>query len=160
SDQRESKHLAGHLCCAGEPMSGKCTAIRVFGWLAAVCLAVSATQAADSSQPAPDSTRTTLPGNLVIMRTSLGTIELELFPEKAPLTVANFLHYVDGQFYEGLTFHRVIANFMIQGGGHSPDMKEKKGRDPIKNESANGLSNQRGTIAMARRADPNSATSQ
>jgi cyclophilin family peptidyl-prolyl cis-trans isomerase len=141
-------------------MSGRLAAIRVSWLLAVVFWATCAALAADTSLPGPDSTRTASPGNIVVMRTSLGTIAMELFPEKAPLTVANFLSYVDSQFYAGLTFHRVIPNFMIQGGGLTPDMKEKKGRDPIKNESANGLSNLRGTVAMARRAEPTSATSQ
>src|SRR5205823_744025 len=75
-------------------------------------------------------------------------------------TVKNFLSYVEDKHYDGLIFHRVISNFMIQGGGFEPGMKEKKTKDPIKNESSNGLSNKRGTIAMARTGDPNSATSQ
>jgi cyclophilin family peptidyl-prolyl cis-trans isomerase len=96
----------------------------------------------------------------VEMRTSLGTIVLELQPENAPLTVKNFLQYVNDGFYNGTIFHRVIADFMIQGGGFTPDMQQKKTRDPIKHEGGNGLKNQVGTIAMARTADPNSGTSQ
>lgn len=96
----------------------------------------------------------------VEMRTSLGTIVLELYPENAPLTVKNFLQYVNDGFYNGTIFHRVIADFMIQGGGFTADMQQKKTRDPIKHEGGNGLKNQVGTIAMARTADPNSATSQ
>ena len=94
------------------------------------------------------------------METNLGTIKIELYEKKAPITVKNFLDYVDNQFYDGTIFHRVIADFMIQGGGMEPGLKEKKGKDPIKNESANGLSNERGTIAMARTNVPDSATSQ
>ncbi|MER3416587.1 MAG: cyclophilin [Gemmataceae bacterium] len=97
---------------------------------------------------------------VVVMETSLGTIKIELFEAQAPITVKNFLQYVDDKFYDGTIFHRVIDNFMVQGGGYEPGMKEKKTRPPIKNESANGLSNERGTIAMARTSDPDSATAQ
>jgi cyclophilin family peptidyl-prolyl cis-trans isomerase len=96
----------------------------------------------------------------VEMRTSLGTIVLELQPENAPLTVKNFLQYVNDGHYNGTIFHRVIDGFMIQGGGFTADMQQKKTRDPIKHEGGNGLKNQVGTIAMARTADPNSGTSQ
>jgi peptidyl-prolyl cis-trans isomerase B (cyclophilin B) len=97
----------------------------------------------------------------VVMETSLGTIKLELDDAQAPITVANFLSYVDEQFYDNTIFHRVISNFMVQGGGFEPGMKEKKKtKAPIKNESPNGLSNTRGTIAMARTNDPDSATAQ
>ncbi|MCS7167194.1 MAG: peptidylprolyl isomerase [Gemmatales bacterium] len=97
---------------------------------------------------------------VVVIETSLGTIRVELYMDKAPITVKNFLQYVDEGFYDGLVFHRVIKDFMIQGGGFEPGMKPRKTRPPIKNESANGLSNRRGTIAMARTPDPDSATSQ
>ena len=97
---------------------------------------------------------------VVIMKTSMGDIEIELFRDKAPLTVANFLMYADNGLYNGTIFHRVIGNFMIQGGGLTPDMNEKRTLPSIKNEAANGISNRRGTIAMARRPDPHSATSQ
>ena len=97
---------------------------------------------------------------VVVMETSKGTIKIELYPDKAPETVANFLRYVDDGFYNGTIFHRVIKGFMIQGGGLTADMKEKATRDPIKNESANGLANLRGTIAMARTNEPHSASSQ
>jgi cyclophilin family peptidyl-prolyl cis-trans isomerase len=97
---------------------------------------------------------------VVVMETSLGTIKIELYPDKAPITVKNFLQYVDDKFYDGTIFHRVIEDFMIQGGGFQPGMKEKKTRAPIKNESSNGLSNKRGTIAMARTNRPDSATAQ
>ncbi len=96
----------------------------------------------------------------VEMRTSLGVITLELQPENAPETVKNFLQYVKDGFYSGTIFHRVIADFMVQGGGFTPDMQQKKTRDQIKHEGGNGLKNQVGTIAMARTADPHSATSQ
>ncbi len=97
---------------------------------------------------------------VVIMETSRGTIKIELFEDKAPITVKNFLTYVDEKHYDGTIFHRVIADFMIQGGGFDANMKERKTHDPIKNESDNGLSNKRGTIAMARLNDPDSATAQ
>lgn len=97
---------------------------------------------------------------VVVVATSLGDIEVELYPDKAPKTVANFLGYVDDKFYDGLTVHRVIPEFMIQGGGFEPGMKEKKGKDPIPCEADNGLSNLRGTVAMARTREADSATSQ
>jgi len=98
---------------------------------------------------------------VVVMETSKGTIKIELFADKAPITVKNFLSYVDDKFYDGTIFHRVMGNFMIQGGGFEPGLKEKgKTKPPIKNESKNGLSNERGTIAMARLGDPHSATAQ
>jgi cyclophilin family peptidyl-prolyl cis-trans isomerase len=96
----------------------------------------------------------------VVIKTSEGDITLQLFADKAPVTVANFLGYVDRGFYNGTLFHRVIPNFMIQGGGFGVDMKEKETGEPIANESDNRLSNTRGTIAMARTSNPDSATSQ
>ncbi|MFL5242790.1 MAG: peptidylprolyl isomerase [Gemmataceae bacterium] len=96
----------------------------------------------------------------VLISTSMGDIEVELFQDKAPVTVKNFLSYVDDKFYDGVIFHRVISNFMIQGGGMEPGLKEKKTKDPIKNEADNGLSNDRGTIAMARTSEPDSASAQ
>lgn len=97
---------------------------------------------------------------MVQMQTSLGTITLELYADKAPETVKNFLHYVEDGFYEGTVFHRVIRNFMIQGGGFDENLQRKPTREPIRNEAANGLRNNRGTIAMARTSNPHSATSQ
>lgn len=97
---------------------------------------------------------------VVVMETSQGTIKIELFQDKAPVTVKNFLKYADDKFYDGTIYHRVIPTFMIQGGGFKPGMKKQQTRAPIKNESANGLSNKRGTIAMARTSIPDSATSQ
>ncbi|MEX1032946.1 MAG: peptidylprolyl isomerase [Cellvibrionaceae bacterium] len=97
---------------------------------------------------------------VVELETDLGTIAVELFEEEAPITVENFLTYVEAGFYNGTIFHRVIPGFMIQGGGLTFDFVEKKTRDPIVNESDNGLSNQTGTIAMARTADPDSASAQ
>lgn len=97
---------------------------------------------------------------VVLMRTSLGDLGIELYPEEAPETVENFLRYVEDGFYDGTTFHRVVRGFVIQGGGFTPDMTEKQTREPISNEAQNGLRNQRGTLSMARTNDPHSATSQ
>jgi peptidyl-prolyl cis-trans isomerase A (cyclophilin A) len=97
---------------------------------------------------------------VVVISTSMGDIKVELDPEKAPITVKNFLTYVDDKHYDGTIFHRVIGNFMIQGGGLDARMSEKATKAPIKNESFNGLSNRRGTIAMARTNVPDSATAQ
>ncbi|HET6419347.1 MAG TPA: peptidylprolyl isomerase [Geobacteraceae bacterium] len=96
----------------------------------------------------------------VLVKTSMGDIKIELFPDKSPLTVKNFLSYVKDGFYNGTVFHRVIPGFMIQGGGFMADMKMKQTGRPVKNEAGNGLKNDRGTVAMARTADPDSATSQ
>ena len=96
----------------------------------------------------------------VELKTSMGTIVLELYADKAPKTVDNFLQYVKDGHYKGTVFHRVIPGFMIQGGGFSAGFVEKNTRPPIPNEAANGLRNDAGTIAMARRGDPNSATAQ
>jgi peptidyl-prolyl cis-trans isomerase B (cyclophilin B) len=96
----------------------------------------------------------------VTFETSHGNIVIELNEEKAPETVKNFLNYVNSGFFDGTIFHRVIPNFMIQGGGFTPDMMQKTTEAPIQNEADNGLSNDRGTIAMARTNDPHSATAQ
>ncbi len=96
----------------------------------------------------------------VVIETNKGKIEVELNAQKAPVTVKNFLSYIDNKFYDGTIFHRVIKGFMIQGGGFTSDMKQKSTNPPIKIESSNGLKNLRGTLAMARTNDPNSATSQ
>lgn len=96
----------------------------------------------------------------VTIETSKGNITLELDADKAPVTVENFMKYVADEFYNGTIFHRVIAGFMIQGGGFMPDMTQKQTLDTIENEAANGLSNDRGSIAMARTNDPHSATAQ
>ncbi len=97
---------------------------------------------------------------VVLMETSMGKVKIELFPKESPATVKNFLSYVKGGYYNGTTFHRVIPGFMIQGGGFTLEMQPKPAGQPIKNEAANGLKNNRGTLAMARTANPNSATSQ
>lgn len=97
---------------------------------------------------------------MVLMSTSMGDIKIELYPDKAPVTVENFLGYVRDGFYDGTIFHRVIPGFMIQGGGFTPDMNQKQTKGPIKNEADNGLKNDKGTIAMARTNVVDSATSQ
>ena len=99
-------------------------------------------------------------GPNVEMQTSMGNIVIELNAEKAPKTVQNFLQYAKDGFYKGTIFHRVIEGFMIQGGGFTSDMEQKATRNPIPNEANNGLKNERGTISMARRGDPDSATAQ
>jgi cyclophilin family peptidyl-prolyl cis-trans isomerase len=93
-------------------------------------------------------------------KTSKGTFTVQLFHKQAPITVENFLRYADEGFYNGTIFHRVIQGFMIQGGGLTPDMDNKRGHEPIQNEATNGLKNKRGTLAMARTNDIHSATSQ
>ena len=98
--------------------------------------------------------------SLVKMETSMGDIVIELFPDKAPLTVANFLKYVNDGAYDGTIFHRVMDGFMIQGGGFEPDMKQRKSNAPVRNEANNGLKNERYTLAMARTNDPHSASNQ
>jgi cyclophilin family peptidyl-prolyl cis-trans isomerase len=97
---------------------------------------------------------------LVTITTNLGAIDVELFRDKAPKTVENFLGYVKGGHYDGTVFHRVIAGFMVQGGGFDKAMNKKPTKAPVENESSNGLTNDTGTIAMARTSDPDSATAQ
>lgn len=97
---------------------------------------------------------------VVIMETSKGTVKIELWADRAPITVANFLRYTDAKFYDGLIFHRVIPGFMIQGGGYNPDLLEQSTHDPIKNEASAELKNSRGTLAMARTQVVDSASSQ
>ncbi len=96
----------------------------------------------------------------ILMKTNLGNITLELYPEKAPKTVENFLRYTKDGFYKNTIFHRVIANFMVQGGGFDTTFKQKPTHAPVENEANNGLKNETGTIAMARTSDPHSATAQ
>jgi len=97
---------------------------------------------------------------VVLMDTSLGTVKIELWPDKAPVTVENFLGYVDSGHYDGTIFHRVIENFMVQGGGFTPDMKQKPTGDEIKNEARSDVGNKRGTLALARTNVVDSATAQ
>jgi cyclophilin family peptidyl-prolyl cis-trans isomerase len=119
-----------------------------------------AARAADEKAPADKAKEKGNP--MVILTTTMGDIKVELYPDKAPITVKNFLDYAKAGYYDGTTFHRVIPNFMVQGGGITPDMQDKTtGRQPaIKNESSNGLKNEVGTLAMARTSAPDSATSQ
>ena len=96
----------------------------------------------------------------VLFKTSMGNFSVEVYPDKAPKTVDNFLRYVKDKHYDGTVFHRVMDGFMVQGGGFTADMKQKPTREPVALEAMNGLKNEVGTIAMARTANPNSATSQ
>ena len=139
----------------------------VFTLLAPLTLAVAeqpaAKQAAKPAErPKPAATETAAPtaNTKVLLHTSQGDITLELYPDKAPKTVDNFLQYVKDGFYDGTLFHRVIPNFMAQGGGWTKDLQRKRTRAPIHNEANNGLSNLRGTLAMARTGDPNSASAE
>ena len=116
----------------------------------ALMLSVLTTGAAEEQAPNPR----------VLMKTSDGDITIELFADKAPVTVQNFLQYAEEGYYDGTVFHRVISNFMIQGGGFTAALEEKPTREPIINESRNKLHNTRGTLAMARTSDPDSATAQ
>ena len=120
--------------------------------LIAAFLTIAQARAQESTSP--------LPNPEIVIKTNMGAITLRLFRDKAPVTVENFLQYVEEGHYDGTIFHRVIPNFMIQGGGLDVDMKEKPTREPIVNESRNRLHNIRGTIAMARTSDPDSATAQ
>jgi peptidyl-prolyl cis-trans isomerase A (cyclophilin A) len=111
--------------------------------------------------PAPSPAPRAVPAHpVVVLETSLGTVKIALDRDKAPLSVDNFLQYVRSGHYDGTIFHRVIPGFMAQGGGLDADMKEKPTRPPVRNEASNGLHNRRGTVAMARTPDPNSATAQ
>jgi peptidyl-prolyl cis-trans isomerase B (cyclophilin B) len=115
----------------------------------------------DQEQATTATTAQTEAGNpRVLMQTSMGDIVLELYPQQAPVTVTNFLRYVDDGFYDGTIFHRVIDGFMIQGGGFTQDFEKKGTRPPIINEADNGLRNKIGTVAMARTQEPHSATAQ
>ena len=126
--------------------------------LSASAFAGGAAQAAAATKPAAAAATGSDP--VVVMKTSMGEIQIKLYKEKAPVSVENFLAYVNKRFYDGTIFHRVIPTFMIQGGGYTADMTKKPTAAPIKNESQNGLKNTRGTLAMARTADPGSATAQ
>lgn len=122
----------------------------VFGWLLALVVVCTAVQGAEKSALHPR----------VELKTSMGVIVLELYPDRAPQTTANFLAYVDAGFYDGTIFHRVIPGFMIQGGGFTAEMKQQPTRPPVPNEADNRIKNERGTVAMARTPDPHSATAQ
>lgn len=126
------------------------TTVGILVLFGALALSAVTTQAAEATNANPK----------VVMHTSEGDITIELYREDAPVTVANFLEYVNAGFYNDTIFHRVIKRFMIQGGGFTKDLALKPTRDPIVNESDNGLNNDRYTVAMARKSDPDSATSQ
>ena len=117
-------------------------------FLCAAVMAATATPAVAAENPT------------IVVETSMGAFEIELYADKAPKTVANILGYVDDKFYDGLIFHRVIPTFMVQGGGLNSKLEKKETKAEIVNESTNGLLNKRGTVAMARTPKPNSATSQ
>jgi len=135
---------------AGETLSGVPMLSLKFALLCAFAVAAMAAAASPAVAANP----------VVVMDTNQGTIEIELYADKSPVTVKNFLDYVADKHYDGTIFHRVIEDFMIQGGGFEPGMKQKKVKAAIKNESGNGVSNARGAIAMARTSDLDSATSQ
>ena len=126
--------------------------------LAQATTPAAAPPAAPAPQPAP--TGPFVAFDVAQGRTAFGTITIALDPEKAPLSVQNFLKYVRSGHYEGTVFHRVMPGFMIQGGGFTPELEEKPTQGPIKNEAKNGLRNSRGTVAMARKNDPDSADGQ
>lgn len=130
--------------------SACCAQALIFCLLAGSLLGAPAVAQEDRSLPNPQ----------VIIRTNFGDITLRLYRDKAPVTVENFMQYVEDGHYDGTIFHRVIPNFMIQGGGYTADFTEKPTGDPIVNESKNRLHNVRGTVAMARLSEPNSATAQ
>ena len=147
------------------------TLLKTAGAFVAAAAIAAAAGCARETPPAPEATPPPAPTAAekkqdtpmtvtVVIETSMGTMKAELFQDKAPVTVANFLAYADAGFYDGTIFHRVIPNFMIQGGGFTPDMSQKPTKAQIKNEAANGLKNTRGTLAMARTAVVDSATCQ
>jgi cyclophilin family peptidyl-prolyl cis-trans isomerase len=127
----------------------------------ALVLAVALLASCSKGTESPDAASTAGNANpIVVLKTTEGEIDIELFADKAPLSVANFLSYVDEGFYDGTVFHRVIKDFMVQGGGYDGAREKKPTREPIKNEASNGLKNEVGTVAMARTSVPDSATSQ
>lgn len=134
--------------------------MRVRHWICTGLVVAGPTLTAISQDAAPAQSTQKEQQPMVHVQTSLGDIVIELDAEKAPISAKNFLEYVDSGYYNGTIFHRVIDGFMIQGGGFDSDFKQKTPRAPIKNEGKNGLKNDRGTIAMARTSDPNSATAQ
>lgn len=121
---------------------------------------LSASEIKNKGETTPTMNNETTANPKVVFETNKGSFTLELYPDKAPITVQNFLQYVDDKFYDGTIFHRVIKNFMIQGGGFTPSMDQKETREQIKNEANNGLSNKKGTVAMARTMVVDSATGQ
>ncbi len=132
--------------------------LRVFGRLAVMFCCLFFMVGTSHGDTAGDKKKGEKP--MVVMSTSLGEITIELYPDKAPITVENFLQYVDAKFYDEVIFHRIVPGFVTQGGGFTQDMKSKSTSSPIKNEADNGLKNERGSLSMARTQDINSATSQ
>ena len=130
------------------------------GFVKAMCMALAVALVAAGCSNRQEKTMETTGTTTVVMATSEGTVEIELFADKAPVSVSNFLAYVDAGFYDNTVFHRVIKNFMVQGGGFEANMRQKPTKAPIKNEATNGLKNDRGTLAMARTSVVDSATSQ
>jgi peptidyl-prolyl cis-trans isomerase A (cyclophilin A) len=128
--------------------------------LATLLLILPPTLAAQTAKPAPAATTAATPPPQVVLRTSQGDITLELYPDKAPKSVANFLQYVRDGFYDGTLLHRAIPGYLVQGGLYTRDLQPKRTRSAVASEADNGLSNLRGTVAVARGADPNSGTAQ
>ena len=131
----------------------------IYGIVITICFALSACKPSQNTENGEEMATNT-ENAIVKLQTSMGDITIELDTNKAPITAENFLRYVKEGFYDGTIFHRVIPNFMIQGGGFTDNMQQKKTHPNIKNEADNGLKNDRGTIAMARTPDPDSASSQ
>ncbi len=146
TNRRQFAYLAGRLALA----------VASLGLAAGLSLTPLSAQAQTPGQAAPAPAK----NPQVLMKTSMGEITIELYPDRAPASVGNFLQYVKANHYNGLIFHRVMRNFMIQAGGYTRDMKQRPTRKAIELESQNGLRNDTGWIAMARTQDPNSATSQ
>jgi peptidyl-prolyl cis-trans isomerase A (cyclophilin A) len=128
--------------------------------LATLLLILPPTLAAQTAKPAPAAATAATPPPQVVLRTSQGDITLELYPDKAPKSVANFLQYVRDGFYDGTLLHRAIPGYLVQGGLYTRDLQPKRTRSAVASEADNGLSNLRGTVAVARGADPNSGTAQ
>jgi peptidyl-prolyl cis-trans isomerase A (cyclophilin A) len=128
--------------------------------LATLLLILPPTLAAQTTKPAPAAATAATPPPQVVLRTSQGDITLELYPDKAPKSVANFLQYVRDGFYDGTLLHRAIPGYLVQGGLYTRDLQPKRTRSAVASEADNGLSNLRGTVAVARGADPNSGTAQ
>lgn len=132
----------------------------LLAWVAAGLLCASAGSAAEAADPESEGSGESANRPVVALETSEGEIRIALLPERAPKTVENFLTYVDERFYDGTVFHRVIPGFMVQGGGFTPEMEQKETHPPIPNEAEKTPPNERGTVAMARTQDADSATSQ
>jgi cyclophilin family peptidyl-prolyl cis-trans isomerase len=132
--------------------------------MVALCIFVASIALAGPASAQEKSAKPMVPAKtanpMVLVKTNMGLFKIELYPKEAPITVANFLHYVDKKFYDGTIFHRVIPGFVIQGGGSDKNMMQKTTLPPIKNEATNGLKNLKGTLSMARTGEINSATSQ